>query len=303
VRPSEGTFPTAEVRDERIDVGDQVADSAHASRKGGDGSRVTHPRGIILKSPREIEKMRVAGRLVHRVLTRLREVACVGVTTGELNRIAEEMIRAVGAIPLFKGVVNRQARFPFPAALCTSVNEQIVHGIPNERPLSNGDIVSVDCGVRLGGYCGDSATTIAIGSVSAEDARLMSVTQDALNLAVREIRPGRRWSEIARRIQTYVEDHGFSVVRDFVGHGIGRDMHEEPKVPNYWDGKNRRMDFELVPHMVLAVEPMVNAGKHQVDFEDEDRWAVVTRDRKKAAHFEHTIAVTETGADVLTDGR
>jgi len=270
---------------------------------GQRGSGLTHHRGIILKSAREIERMREAGRVVHRVLARTRELAVPGATTAQLNAVAEELIAEVGGLALFKGVVNPQAKFPFPAALCTSVNEELVHGIPSTRVLREGDIVSIDCGVRLAGYCADSATTIPIGTISAATRRLIDVTRGALELAIELIRPGRMWSEVAKRMQAYVEGEKLSVVREFVGHGIGRDMHEEPKVPNYWNASQKRHDFKLTPKMVLAVEPMVNLGAHAVDYAGDDRWVVVTRDRKYAAHFEHTLAVTETGVDVLTDGR
>lgn len=261
------------------------------------------PSGVILKSAREIELLRVAGRIVHGVLTRMTELVQPGVTTAELNTVAEQMIAETGGTALFKGVENPQAKFPFPAALCTSVNEELVHGIPNDRPLEEGDVVSVDCGVRLDGYCGDSATTIPVGKVSPEVAKLLAVTQRALDVAVEEMRPGRMWSAVARKIQASVEKENLSVVRDFVGHGIGREMHEEPKVPNYWNDSQGAFDFELVAGMTLAVEPMVNLGTHLVDYGDDDRWVVVTRDRRCAAHFEHTMAITESGVDVLTDGR
>lgn len=259
-------------------------------------------RGIILKSDREIEMMRRAGLLVHQVLSEIRRTARPGVSTAELNELAEARIREQGARPLFKGVVNKEAKFPFPAALCTSVNEQVVHGIPSRRPLKSGDIVSVDCGVQLEGYCGDAALTIAIGEVAPAVKKLMDAGREALALAIREMRPGRMWSEIARQMQELVESRGFSMVRDFVGHGIGRDMHEEPKVPNYWDRRQRNMDFRLVPRLVLAVEPMVNMGKAEVCFADADRWTVRTRDGKPAVHYEHTLAVTESGCRVLTLG-
>jgi len=245
--------------------------------------------------------MRNAGRVVHRVLERMHEVARPGVKTGELNRIAEDMIAEAGGTALFKGVQNPPARFPFPAALCTSVNDELVHGIPGDRLLNDGDIVSIDCGVRLGGYCGDAATTIPIGRVSRETQHLLDVTRGALDLALAAIRPGRMWSEVAKEIQAYIEGEGLSVVREFVGHGIGREMHEDPKVPNFWDGRQKRSDFELVANLVLAVEPMVNLGGHAVDYGDDDRWVVVTRDGRRCAHFEHSVAVTETGVDVLTD--
>jgi methionyl aminopeptidase len=266
-------------------------------------ARVAGRRGIVLKSPREIEAMRAAGRVVFRVHERLREVARPGVTTGELNTAAEELIAAAGGVPLFKGVVNPQAKFPFPASLCVSVNEQLVHGIPGPRVLREGDEVSVDCGVRLQGYCGDAANTLPIGRVSRETQRLLDITLRALELAIEEMRPGRMWGQVARKVQRFVESAGMSVVREFVGHGIGREMHEEPKVPNYYDPKNKGMDFELIPGMVLAVEPMVNLGRPEVEFGDSSRWVVVTKDRKNAAHFEHTVAITESGVDVLTDGR
>jgi len=264
---------------------------------------VTQRRGIILKSSREIELMRNAGRVVHRVLSRIRELAAPGVTTGELNAAAEKMIAEVGGTPLFQGVENPQAKFPFPAALCTSVNEELVHGIPGDRTLKSGDIVSVDCGVRLAGYCGDSALTLPIGEVSTDVERLLDVTRRALDRAIAAVRPGRMWNEVAREIQSVVEAERFSVVRDFVGHGIGREMHEEPKVPNFWDHRQKNLDFELVPGIVLAIEPMVNMGGRQVEYGGPEGWVVVTKDRRYAAHFEHTVAVTPGGADVLTDGR
>jgi len=247
--------------------------------------------------------MRAAGRVVHAVLSRMKSMVSPGVTTAQLSAEAEEMILKAGGEALFKGVVNPQAKFPFPAALCTSVNAELVHGIPNDKPLKEGDIVSVDCGVRLSGYCGDSAVTIAVGAVSRETRQLMDATSKALDLAISMIRPGRMWSEIATAMQKSVEAAGFSVVREYVGHGIGREMHEEPKVPNYWSDSQKRMDFKLLPRMVLAVEPMVNLGGPAVEFADRDRWIIVTKDRKPAAHFEHTVAVTDVGADVLTDGK
>jgi len=266
-------------------------------------SRVKPGGGIILKSAREVELMRAAGRVVHRVLTRMHELAKPGITTAELDAEAEAIIAEAGGIALFKGVENRQAKFPFPGTLCTSVNEELVHGIPGDRVLRDGDVVSVDCGVRLAAYCGDSATTIPIGRISPDVSRLLEVTRQALALAVEEIRPGRMWREVAAQMQALVERKRLSVVRDFVGHGIGRNMHEDPKVPNYCGAKQGQLDFELVPGMVLAVEPMVNLGTHAVEYGDDTRWVVVTRDRKYAAHFEHTLAVTDNGVDVLTDGR
>ncbi len=256
--------------------------------------------GIILKSSREIELMRAAGSVVQRVLTKMRAVVRPGVTTGELDAIAEKIVSDAGGIALFKGVENSQARFAFPGTLCTSVNEELVHGVPGDRALEEGDVVSVDCGVRLAGYCGDAATTIAVGAIAPDAERLLDVTKRALDLAMEQMRPGRMWSEIATQMQALVEAEGMSVVRDFVGHGIGRSMHEDPKVPNYWNARQARMDFELVPGLVLAVEPMVNLGRHAVEYGDASRWVIVTRDRKYAAHFEHTLAMTDSGVDVLT---
>jgi len=247
--------------------------------------------------------MRSAGRVVYDVLRAVREAVRPGVTTAELNEIAERMIAETGGTALFKGVDNPPARFPFPAALCTSVNEELVHGVPGPRALREGDIVSVDCGVNLAGYCGDSATTIPVGKISTETRHLLEVTRGALDLAIESIRPGRMWSEVARKIQAYVESEGLSVVKDFVGHGIGRSMHEDPKIPNYWDAKQRQSDFELVENMTLAIEPMVNSGSPEVGYGDDDGWVVVTRDGKRCAHFEHSVAVVAGGADVLTDGR
>lgn len=253
-----------------------------------------------LKSREEIERMRRAGSLVARVLARMQEMAGPGVSTARMNAEAEQMIADAGAQALFRGVKTRQAKFPFPSALCTSVNEVVVHGIPSDRQLAEGDIVSIDCGVRLDGYCGDSALTVPIGRISPEVERLLQVTREALELAVRLIKPKRWWSEIAGPMQTLVERAGFSVVREFVGHGIGKQMHEEPKVPNYVDPKDRRQDFMLRPGMVLAVEPMVNMGTSAVIYGDATGWPVVTQDGRYAAHFEHTVAVTESGADILT---
>lgn len=255
---------------------------------------------IVLKSAREIELMRAAGRIVREVLQALESRICPGTTTAELNEVASRMIEEAGATALFRGVENPQARFPFPGSICSSVNEEVVHGIPNDRPLKDGDIVSVDCGVRLRGYCGDSARTLVVGAASPAIQRLLDVTREALNIALREIRPHCRWSTIARKMQVWVEKHGYGVVREFVGHGIGREMHEEPKVPNYVERGKRKSDFELVPGMTLAVEPMVTAGRPEVEFGDSSRWPVVTKDRKWAAHFEHTVAVTEDGLDILT---
>lgn len=267
------------------------------------GSRAGGLRNVVLKSPREIELMREAGRVVHAVHERIREAVRPGVTTGELGRIADETITAAGGVALFKGVQTPNTKFPFPAAICASVNEEVVHGIPGDRVLKEGDIVSVDCGVRLRGYCGDAANTWPVGRVSPQSQRLLDVTREALELALEIMRPGMLWSEVAGEIQTLVESAGFSVVREFVGHGIGQQMHEEPKVPNYADRKSRKGDFRLEPGLVIAVEPMVNAGRREVKAGDWTGWPQVTRDGSWSAHYEHTVAITPTGIDVLTDGR
>lgn len=258
--------------------------------------------GIILKSSREIELMRAAGKLVEQVLSEVASMVRPGMTTRQLNAHAERLIEGAGAVALFKGVENPEARFPFPAALCTSVNEEIVHGLPNDRPLALGDIVGIDCGVRLNGYCGDSAVTVPVGQVSPEVGRLLKVTRESLDFAIAEMHLGRAWSEVARVIQGHVESNGMSVIRDFVGHGIGRSMHEDPKVPNYWDRKSGP-DFRLDRGMVLAVEPMVALGKPSVRYAGPERWIVRTQDGSFTAHFEHTVAMTESGPLVLTRTR
>ncbi|MCZ6683779.1 MAG: type I methionyl aminopeptidase [Planctomycetota bacterium] len=258
---------------------------------------------LILKSPREIELMRAAGRVVYSVLQRLRELIRPGVTTSELNGVAEDIITRAGGEALFKGVRTSGARRPFPSVICASVNDVVVHGIANGTELHEGDIISIDCGVRLKGYCGDSATTIPVGSISAEARRLLDVTASTLEIAVSEMRPGRYWGEVAGKMQDHVESAGFSVVREFVGHGIGQQMHEEPKVPNYTDKGQLKADFRLEPGLVLAVEPMVNQGSAVVKVGDVSGWPQVTRDGRLSAHFEHTVAITSTGVDILTDGR
>lgn len=272
------------------------------SPAGTEGEAGRARRGIVLKSAREIGLMRQAGRLVFEVLAELENRTQPGVTTGELNEVAEKLISDAGATALFKGVVNPQAGFAFPAALCISVNEEVVHGIPGNRRLDEGDIVSVDCGVKLNGYCGDSARTFPVGKVTDEVQHLLDVTRSTLELAISEIRVGLKWSEIAQKMQRLVEGANLSVVRDFVGHGIGQEMHEEPKVPNYVDRKQLRGDFRLQRNMTLAIEPMVNLGTHQVKYRSSDRWTVVTRDGKCAAHFEHTVVVSDDGGGILTAG-
>jgi len=258
---------------------------------------------IVLKSPREVELLRAAGGVVGRVLDEIGEMIRPGITTAELDARAAELIEQAGATPLFKGVRNSQARMPFPACICASVNEVVVHGIPDGEPLDEGDIVSVDCGVRLQGYCGDSARTFGVGRLSPTAQRLLNVTAEALSIALDEMAPGVRWGQVAKLLQKHVERAGFGVVREFVGHGIGQEMHEEPKVPNYYDRSQRGMDFELRPGMTLAIEPMVTAGQPGVGQADGTGWAIVTQDGSLAAHFEHSVAVTGDGVTILTGGR
>ena len=246
---------------------------------------------IICRSAAELEKMRAAGRLVGEVITELAAHVAPGVTTAVLDAMAEERIRAAGAVPAFKGYHG------YPATICASINEEVIHGIPSGRRILNeGDIVSIDVGASLDGYYGDSAVTLAVGPVSEEAATLLRVTEESLHKAIDRVRLGGRISDIGHAVQQHIEAYGFSVVREFVGHGIGQRMHEEPQVPNYGEpGRGPR----LTEGMVLAIEPMVNAGKPAVKVLG-DGWTAVTRDGSLSAHFEHTVAVTADGPRVLT---
>ena len=254
---------------------------------------------ITLKSARELELIRRACRLVSQVLEELSCKAAPGVTTAQLEVLACQMTKQASAQALFKGVPNPHGGAAFPAAICASRNEVLVHGIPDDSPLANGDILSIDFGVRLKGYCGDAATTVLIGQVSREASRLVEVTKEALKLAIDNCKPYRRWSQVAGLMASFVRGEGFAMVEDFVGHGIGLTMHEDPRVPNFVDPKAD--DFLLEPGLVLAVEPMVNAGSKKVKTLS-DGWTVVTADSRLCAHFEHTIAITNDGAEVLTAG-
>jgi methionyl aminopeptidase len=255
---------------------------------------------ITLRSKREIELMRKAGAVVANVLSKLKEISEPGVTTAQLDSMALQMTAEAGAEALFKGVRSSMARIPFPGAICASINEQVVHGIPSDKTkLKEGDILSLDFGVRLDGYCGDAAITFAIGQVDQLKLRLMDVTKGILDLAIAKSAPGVKWSTIASMMQRKAESEGFSVVTDFVGHGIGRQMHEEPKVPNFVSRELLQNDIILTEGMVIAVEPMVNAGSNAVKTL-KNGWTVVTRDGKCSAHFEHTIAIVENGCQVLT---
>jgi methionyl aminopeptidase len=244
--------------------------------------------------------MRQAGAVVAGVLSKLQTIAQPGMTTAALDKIASRMTAQAGAEALFKGVRSPHARMPFPGAICASINEQVVHGIPSDKVvLREGDILSIDFGARRNGYCGDAAVTVPIGRVSDGNRRLMDVTRECLVLAIDMARPGVRWSQVAARMQRHAESAGFSVVRDFVGHGIGTKMHEDPKVPNFVSDELLADDILLAEGMVLAVEPMINAGAYAVRTLG-NGWTVVTRDGKCSAHFEHTLAVVKGGCEVLT---
>ncbi len=257
----------------------------------------------ILRSPREIGLMRKAGLVVweaHQIAGRL---VHPGVTTAEIDQAIEQFFAERDVVPLFKHVPNSsQGKPPFPAVTCISVNEEVVHGIPGPRKLVEGDIVSIDTGCKLDGWCGDAAATYACGKVSPPTRKLLEVTRDVLHLAIEQMGRCRWWSEVATQMERFVKSHGFSVVEAFVGHGIGRDMHEEPQVPNFSGRKIRRTaDFRLVPGLVVAIEPMVNMGRKTVR-QLPDHWTQVTRDGKPSAHFEHTVAMTSKGPDILTAG-
>ncbi len=250
---------------------------------------------IVLKGPEEIEIMRAANVIVAEVLAELRAAVRPGVTPADLDRIAEELTRKRGAIPAFKGysVAGRV----YPASLCASINDEVVHGIPSEsRPLREGDIIGLDYGVIYRGYYGDSAVTVPVGAVSAEAQELMRTTREALEAGIEAARPGRRLGDVSSAIQTHAESRHFSVVRDFVGHGIGKRLHEDPQVPNF--GQPDR-GIRLREGMVLAIEPMLNAGGPEVELK-EDGWTAITSDGSLSAHFEHSIAIVEGGPYVLS---
>ena len=255
---------------------------------------------ITLRSQREIDLMRQAGAVVADVLLKLKENSRPGITTAYLNDIAIQMVEDAGAEALFKGVRSPLAKIPFPGVICTSINEELVHGIPSEKTrLNEGDILSIDFGVRLNGYCGDSAITIAVGKISEEKRKLMDLTKSLLDIAIERAAPNVKWSQIASMMQRKAESAGFSVVRDFVGHGIGTNMHEDPKVPNFVSRELLANDIILTEGMILAVEPMVNAGSNAVRTL-RNGWTVVTKDRRCSAHYEHTIAIVKNGCEILT---
>ncbi len=246
---------------------------------------------IILKSPQEIEKIRRSSLIVAEFLENIREHIQPGVTTWDLNVLSEEWARRHNAAPAFRGYQG------YPFSLCTSVNEEVVHGMPSkDRRLKEGDIVSIDFGVVLDGYYGDAAITAPVGKISEEAVKLCETTEQSLYEGIRKAVIGNRLSDISHAIQKYVEERGFSVVREFVGHGIGQRLHESPQIPNY--GAPGR-GVKLKPGMVLAIEPMINAGRPEVEVMP-DRWTAVTVDRKRSCHFEHTIAITQNGPDILS---
>ena len=245
---------------------------------------------VILKSPKEIEKIRQSNQMVADILNVLREHVVPGVDTLTLDRMSEALAKKKNAKPAFKGYRG------FPYSLCASVNDQVVHGFPSDRPLEEGDILSMDFGIYYDGYYGDAALTVPVGRVTEPAQRLMDITQEALFAGIGKAVPGNRLSDISCAIQQHVEAAGFSIVRKFVGHGIGKDLHEDPQIPNY--GKPG-MGIRLKPGMVFAIEPMVNAGGYEVEVL-EDGWTAVTKDGSLSAHFEHTVAIAEEGPSILS---
>jgi methionyl aminopeptidase len=245
---------------------------------------------VIRKSKAEIEKMRSAGQIVGRVLQHLAQMVEPGITTRDLDKEAERIIRAAGAYPTFKGYHG------YPASICASVNDEVVHGIPGDRRLKEGDIIGIDCGATLGGYVGDSAVTVAVGKISEEVEKLLAATRQSLFEAIEKCQVGNRLGDVCHAVQAYVEPRGYAVVQNYCGHGIGRAMHEDPQVPNYGEpGKG----LVLREGLVLAIEPMINLGRHHTK-QLKDGWTVVTVDGRPSAHFEHTVAITQEGPQILT---
>lgn len=245
---------------------------------------------ITLKSPQQIAQMKEAGLIVYQVHQELARAVKPGVTTRELDELAESLIRKAGGVPTFKGYHG------YPASICASVNAEVVHGIPSGRILQEGDVIAIDLGVTYKGWVGDSAYTHPVGKIAPETAQLLDCTRIALEKAIAQCYPGNRLGDVGHAVQAYVESQGFSVVRDFVGHGIGSSMHEDPQVPNFGVPGSREL---LRPGMVLAIEPMVNAGTWEVKVL-QDQWTVVTADGRNSVHFEHTVAITEEGPVILT---
>lgn len=250
---------------------------------------------VYLKTDEEVELLRVANLLVGQTLVELARAIKPGVTTKQLDAIADTFIRDHGAIPTFKGYPNPNGD-SFPASICTSVNYQVVHGIPNDIPLQEGDIVSIDCGTQLNGYCGDSCYTFAVGTISPEVQALLTTTKEALYRGIEQAVVGHRLGDISYAVQSHCETQGYGVVREFVGHGIGKEMHEDPQVPNY----GRRGNGMLLKNgLCIAIEPMITMGTKEV-YMQQDHWGIITRDKKPAAHFEHTVCVRKGQADILS---
>ena len=253
---------------------------------------------IVRRSAAELDKLRRSGLLVHKILQDLKGMVAEGVTTQDLEALAEKMIADAGAKAAFKGYYSQAAGTKYPFVLCTSVNDEVVHGMPSaKRKLKAGDIVSIDTGVQLDGYYGDSAVTVPVGDINASAKKLLKVTEESLELAIDKVRAGNRLFDVCGTVENFVVSNGFSIVREFVGHGIGTSLHEEPQIPNYVDrrGENPR----LKPGMVLAIEPMVNAGKPETKVLS-DHWTAVAKDGSYSAHFEHMVAVTDNGPWVLS---
>ncbi|MCQ2095372.1 MAG: type I methionyl aminopeptidase [Bacteroidaceae bacterium] len=250
---------------------------------------------VYLKSDEEVELLREANLLIGRTLAELARNIRPGVTTRQLDVLAETFIRDNGAIPVFKGFPNPYGS-EFPASICTSVNEQVIHGIPDDRPLQEGDIVSIDCGTKLNGFCGDSCYTFAVGEVSEEVRLLLKTTKEALYKGIEQAVAGRRIGDISYAVQQHCESRGYGVVREFVGHGVGHEMHEDPQVPNFG---RRGNGVQLRDGLCIAIEPMITLGAKEV-FLQSDRWGIVTRDKKPAAHYEHSVCVRKGKADILS---
>lgn len=250
---------------------------------------------IYLKTNDEVELLREANLLVARTLAEMAKIIKPGVTTRQLDNIAEQFIRDHGAVPTFKGFPNPYGQ-PFPASICTSVNDQVVHGVPDDKPLKEGDIVSIDCGTQLNGFCGDSCYTFEVGEVDTEVHKLLVTTKEALYMGIEQAVNGHRLGDISYAVQQHCTKQGYGVVREFVGHGIGKEMHEDPQVPNY--GK-RGNGLLLKSGLCIAIEPMITMGDHRI-YLDEDKWTVRTRDHKPAAHFEHSICIRKGKADILS---
>lgn len=281
-----------------LELGDGPLVPYSPSRLQGNPRKKSEVSLITLKSRREIDLMRAAGEVVARAHAVARNLIVAGMTTREIDAAVEDFFRKEQVQSLFKGFPGKVT---YPAVTCISINEQIVHGIPGERVLKEGDIVSLDTACRKAGWCGDAAWTYPVGNVSPEKQKLMEIGAESLNVVVAGLQTEKRWSGVARKIMTLVHGAKFSLVEQFVGHGIGREMHEAPQVPNFVDRRVPSDDFEIRPGLVLAIEPMINAGTKEVKILS-DHWTAVTRDGRPSVHFEHTIAMTTNGPEVLTAG-